>query len=198
MINLSEFINEFLNIFPTLTNSQRKVFKYLHWFSRKFRCVFPCIQKIANAVGCCIRTVMRATAYFCELGWLYKKKRGYCSNLYYLNDEIISLNLDDESIFLRSECHLNVTVLRSSSSDNLDISTKQAAVHPQKGEKQRDIPYCLKISSLSESQRQSLADEFSEYQLVKAIAAAKKYTGWGNRIKCMGKYLWKAAKYGWS
>ena len=77
----SDFINDFLNIYPTLTKFQKKLFKYLHWYARKWRCVFPSLQTISKAIGCCISTVMRATKIFEKLGWLCKRKIHYCSNL---------------------------------------------------------------------------------------------------------------------
>lgn len=198
MVDCSSFINEFLNIYPTLTKFQRKIFKYLHWFSKKFRCVFPCLRNIALALKCCTRTVIRSITLFESLGWLFKKKRGYCSNIYYLNDEIISLNLDDESIFLREKCHQNVTVLRSSSSDFIDICCTEEDVYPNKGEERDNpIPECIKISGLSPKEQQDLANQFSESDLVNAIGAARWYIREGNKIQSLIRYLWSAATNKW-
>jgi hypothetical protein len=199
MTQRSEFINDFFNIYPTLTKFQKKVLKYLHWYAKKFRCVFPSIPTISQAIKCCIRTVMRCTSLFSKLGWIYKKKRGYCSNLYYMNDEIISLNLADESIFLRDKCHMNVTVLGSSSKEYIDISTKVGEVHIKKDIKKRPIPECVKLREISKIDQQRLADEFSEFRLVNAMSAAKKYHfKWGNHIKDLLSFVWKGAKLGWS
>jgi len=149
-------------------------------------------------VKCHISTVMRATAYFEELGWLYKKKRGYCSNLYYLNDEIIALDLNDEKVFLRPQCEENATVLRSSFLCNDINSTEQPEVHAKKAEENRPIPACIKISSITPADQQRLANHFSEWELVNSVIAAKKYTKWGNKIKSMISVIWKGAKNGWS
>lgn len=191
---LSDFITNFLNIYQTLTVFQKKIFKYLQWFSKKFRCVFPCLQKIANAIGSCVRTVTRATKYFQDLGWIYKKKRGYQSNLYFMNDELIDLNLDDKSLFFREKCPDNVHVLESSSSDSIDTSIQEGKVPIYENMENKEIPHILKIRCLSIDDRQRLANRFSEYALYQSIEDAKWYAKMGNKIKNYLALIWSGAK----
>lgn len=194
MRSFTDFVNNFLNLYPTLTKFQKKLFKYLQWFSNKFRCVFPCVQKMANAIGSSVCTVMRATALFQNLGWIYKRKRGYCSNLYFMNEELINLNLSDESLFLREKCEENDSVLRNPSSVFLDTSTQVREVAKNKEKNNRYIPEFLKIRGLEHCQMQDLANNFSECALYEAIQEAKLYRKKGNIFTNFGGYLWKAAK----
>jgi len=186
----SIFVNDFLNTYQTLSKFQKKVFAYLQWFSKKFKCVFPCLFKIANAVGCSIATVKRATAIFQDLGWIYKKKRGYQSNLYFLNDELIYLNLNDVSIFLREECAVNEPVLRSSSIESIVNGTKEVKGVPIS----REIPHMIKPAKISDRDKQRLANEFSDYELTEAVQDTKQYLRWGNKITSLIAVLWSAAK----
>lgn len=191
LTKFSDFLNDFLNIFPTLSKFYKKVFKYLQWFSKKFRCVFPCILRIANSIGCSNSTVKRATAFFEQMGWIIKKKCPYGSNQYFINNELISLNLDDPSLFFREECSQNDPVLGNSSSDLNNLGTQKAIVPIQK---KREIPYFIKIKGLSNDDQQRLANEFPDYVLYEAIKDAKAYVGWGNKIKSFIALVWSRAK----
>lgn len=146
--------------------------------------------KIANAVGCSIATVKRATALFQSLGWLYKKKRGYQSNLYFLNDELISLNIDDRSLFLRETCAIREPVLRSSSSVSINTNNGTHVKVPIS----REIPHILQPAQISDIDKQRLANAFSDYELIESIKDAKQYLRWGNKIKSLVAILWAGAK----
>lgn len=192
---MSDFINNFLNIFPTLSKFQKKAFKYLQWFAQKFRCVFPCLQKIANAIGCSKATVMRATSLFEKLGWIAKKKRGYCSNTYFMNDELISLNLKDEKIFLREECKVNATVFKESFPVYIDTSTSLVPVSKSPISEEQPILDVVKIKCLKVEDQQKLSNKFSEYSLVQAIQDAKWYARQGRKILSYIGLIYSRAKF---
>lgn len=194
MRTLSVTLNDFFNIYPTLTPLQKKILQYLQWFAKKFRCVFPCLQKIANAIRCSIRTVSNATRLFENLGWVYKKRRGYCSNIYFINEEIIALDLKDESIFLRENLPIDCHVLKESSSVFIDSTVVDEDQLIQKKKEKRPIPHFLKKSDLQESQRQTLANDFHDRPIILAIEEAENYERKGNVILNLGGYLWKAAQ----
>lgn len=188
------FVNQFLNIFQTLSRFTKKVFRYLQWFARKFRNVYPCLERIANTLGCCSMTVKRATAQFQNLCWVSKMRRGYQSNLYFMNEELIYLDLKDKSLFLREKCSEDVPVLCSSSSDSCySIGTNKKKV-PIGKNKDKIIPQFIKIKGLTSEDQQRLANEFSEYQIYQSLNDAKAYVKWGNRIKCFMSVLWSGCK----
>lgn len=198
---ISPLLNDFLNIYQTLSKFQRKVFKYLQWFSKKFRNVFPCIFTMTQALQCSDSTIKRATAYFHRMGWVSKSKRGYQSNVYYMNNELIDLNLDDVNLFFREKRPVNdptndpvlkepIQVKDISTSEGVHIDNIKTKKAPQK----RDVPEFIKIKGISENDQQRLANEFSEYSLSKALEEAKWYTKKGNKIKSIISYMWKAAK----
>ena len=184
-------MNDFLSIYPSLTNFQKKIFKYIQWFSKIRRCVYPAVITIAKAVGCGVATVMRATKLFQDLGWILKKQRGYISNTYFINDELISLNLNDQSLFLREKCEVNDSVLRSSSSDSNNIGTLEEQVPI---EKKREIPHFLHMKCLPLRDQQRLANKFPDYALLEAIKDMKKYHEWGNKIRDFVGMMWSGAK----
>lgn len=193
-ISPSTFVNDFLNTFQALSKFQQKCFKYLQWFAKKFRCVFPCIQKIANAIGCSIATIKRATAYFQNIGWLYKRKRGYQSSLYYLHQELIDLDLNDQSLFLRDKCAENELVLRSSFPDSNEFISTSEKVPISNEMKNREIPESIKLVGLDHKERQDLANMFSHFELDKAVDDALSYDSWGNNIKSWFAVIFSRAK----
>lgn len=202
---MSHLLNDFLNIFQILSKFQRKIFKYLQRKAQKWRNVYPSVITISRQIGCSESTVKRATAYFHEQGWISKCKKNYQSNLYYMNDELIDLDLDNQNIFLRIKRPVNDLrvdpnndpVLRVLKEEE-NIGTREE-VHADREKKKklasdRDIPYCLNIKALTLPQQQRLANNFSEHSLVSAIIEAKKYVGWGNQIRSMIALLWNLAK----
>lgn len=189
----SEFVNHFLNIYHTLTKFQKKSFKYMHWMARKFRHVFVSVLNIATNIKCCKRTVSRCTNLFEELGWIIKIKHGYRSNDYFMNEELIALDLDDPTLFLRGECLQNVPVLESSSSECIYIGTKSTHICDKKEQKNRHIPEFLNIKGLSIDEQQRLANQFSEYSLKHSLEDAKWYVKQGNKIKTLIGSLWAGA-----
>ena len=146
------------------------------------------------ALRCSESTIKRATAYFHQMGWIVKSKRGYQSNVYYMDDELTDLDLKDETLFLREKRPVNDPVLEKPVSDYINLSTNNP-VHSHREKQEKTIPEFLhKVKNLEDQQKQSLIDRFSEYSLVKAIEEAKWYLRKGNIIGNIGGYLWKAAK----
>lgn len=98
-ISKSEEVNHFKNIFPTLTKLQKKIFKYLHWFSKTYRVVQPSHKHIAKKVGCSRDTIIQAIKKFEELGWVTKMTKYWKTCVYCVADLIFCLNLDDKNTF---------------------------------------------------------------------------------------------------
>ncbi len=75
--------------------------------------VFPSLETIAKDIKLSKRQVQNALKYFCKVGLLGWVKRPYRSNVYFMPDEIIEIDLKDErSLNERSEinCHQNCHV----------------------------------------------------------------------------------------
>lgn len=199
MRKLSVLVNDFLNIFQTLSKLQRKVFKYLHWFSKKWRNVFPCIKRMAEALECSESSIKRATSYFHKLGWICKVKRSYRSNLYFMDDGLIRLNIEDKNIFLKDPVNApqNDLVLTAPIKEkNISTSSEvQVYKNPQKvAQKNRNIPEFVQIPEISRTDQQRLANAFNEYELVKAVEEYRWYKSKGNKIMSAIGVIWSAAK----
>lgn len=192
MKKYSEFVTSFLNIFQTLTKFQKKIFRYLQWIANKYRHVFVSVPTICEAVFCSLRTVTSATNLFQQLGWISKIKRGYQSNDYYMNDELLALDLNDNSLFLREKLQDNCSVLRDYNSEYIDISTKSAHI-PDK--KDRPIPEFIKTREVSREDQQRLANTFSEYALKQSMEDAKWYHKQKGGIKSYIALIWSRAKF---
>jgi hypothetical protein len=201
MRTMSSLLNDFLNIYQTLSKFQRKVFKYLQWFSKKFRNVFPCIYTMTKALGCSDSTIKRATAFFHKMGWIAKCKRGYQSNIYYMNDELIRINLDDTNLFFREERPLNdpindpvLSLLKQEKDISTGLEVQVCKTQSKQAPQKRDIPHFLNMKRLTLNDQQRLANEFSDFALVYAKKEAQKYVGWGNKIKSLIAIMWSLAK----
>lgn len=80
-----------------IAHGHRKVLKYLVFMTNKFYNVFPSLPQIAKAIGMSARTVHKAISFWKKFGILNWKKRGYDSNLYFVDEEICALNFNDEA-----------------------------------------------------------------------------------------------------
>ena len=86
----------FKDSWQLFSKGYRKVFKYLWWYFRHLRTVFPSLETIAKEIKLSKRQVQNALNHFLKLklvGWV---KRPYQSNVYFMPDEIIEINLKDE------------------------------------------------------------------------------------------------------
>lgn len=114
--SLTELLKNSWRIF---SKGYRRVFKYLWWFFRHLRTVFPSLDTISMEVKLSKRQVQNALNHFLGLGLLGWVKRPYQSNVYFMPEEIIEIDLKDEkSMNARSEqnCHQDCHVLPVASS----------------------------------------------------------------------------------
>lgn len=84
------------NSWQIFTKGYRRVFKYLWWFFKKLRQVFPSLETIAKEVKLSKRQVQNALKHFLTLGLIGWVRRPYQSNVYFMPDEVIGVNLKDE------------------------------------------------------------------------------------------------------
>lgn len=127
-------------------------------------------------------------------------KRGYQSNVYYMNNELINLNLDDPNLFFHAECPVNVPAIvpvLNVLNIKKDISTSEGCDSRESNQKQapvkRDIPYFLNMKGISLNDQQRLANTFSDAALMDAkngcIAKVKK----GVTIRSLIALMWNIA-----
>ena len=94
--NISE---DFKNIFFLLTNKEREIFKYLHWFCQNYRSVNPCQIHIAEKTGTSVKTVYRAIKKFQDFGWMNIFKRIGRTCIYFVEESLLKLNLKEKKTF---------------------------------------------------------------------------------------------------
>lgn len=183
MRTLSQFLNEFLDQFEIITKAFRKIFQYFQFMAKKYRNVFSGVEHIANICGYSTATVKRATAFFARMGWICKLKRGYQSNVYFMNEELKDIDLDDPALFHRqkppvSEVNDPKMIPYYSKCPNTCMSTKtDMSSHPY-GTEKIHVPSSIRdFQTLSEAEKRSLAAQFSEYELMQAANDAKWYHG---------------------
>lgn len=154
------------------------------------------VSTIAKHVKCGERTVKRATAFFESIGWIVKKKCPYQSNLTFMNKEIISLNLNDPTLFFREPCPLDVPVLLSLSSDvNKYIGTSENKVSTYMNKLEKaPVPLCIKIQCLNGQQQEFLSQNFPEQALLEAVNDAKWYRRQGKIVKSYFGLIYSRAK----
>lgn len=88
-----------LNCFQFLSSKQKKIFLYIQWIGKNFRNVFPCFKTIAEKCECSIPTAKRAIKYFESMGWLCHQKRSYRSNIYFMDRQVLQLDLTSPNAF---------------------------------------------------------------------------------------------------
>ncbi len=100
-INEQKIVEHFKNVFNRLSQIQKKIFKYLHWFCRTYRTVKPSQSHIAKEVGCCRDTVVQAIKLFEKHGWIVKIKQPWKTCVYIVKEMFLLLNLNDKNTFRR-------------------------------------------------------------------------------------------------
>lgn len=90
-INVSEFEKRF----ELLSKNHKKIFKFIHWYSCKYKNVFVSVITISKYVKCSPSTVKRATAHFNKMNWVKKSKRSHKSNLYFMNEKLLNLDIEN-------------------------------------------------------------------------------------------------------
>lgn len=123
------------NAWQLLSKGYKKVLKYIWWYFKKLKTVFPSHATIANDVGLSEKQVRNALNHFESKGWIGWVKRPYHSNVYFMPDEIINLNLNDEkemSYLSQQNYRQNYRVLDvlSSYEDNTCTSGTPSATVP--------------------------------------------------------------------
>ncbi len=186
---VSSLVQEFKNLYYTISKATRRVFRYLHWMTNNLPTVFPSIDHIAEQCGCSISTVKRATAQLQKWGWLVKIKRGYQSNLYCMNSEISSLDIDNPNTFKKNfpEKRADNELVLKSVAEYIDTSSMEVSISS-------DIPYCIQIQGLNREEQAKLAKSFSERVLLEALDNVKWYARQGNKIKSHFAVMWTQAK----
>lgn len=90
---------DFLDTFQLLTPKQKKIWCYLQSMAKNLRVVFPGQGTIAKAVGCCRETVVETIKKFVEAGWLQIIKRFWRSHVYFVNEQLINLDVRNPKTF---------------------------------------------------------------------------------------------------
>lgn len=132
MKKLSDLLNTFLNSFHFLSKSLKKIFRFLQHHSKKYRNVFPKIETICLITGYSPSTVKRATRYFAKMGWITKVKRPWQSNVYFMVDDLIKIDVNNsrtfKSDFVSQNDPIDDPVLKTSSEykySNKNIGKKE-------------------------------------------------------------------------
>jgi helix-turn-helix protein len=204
--SFSQIVNSLLSCFQLMSKGHRAVFKYLQWMAKTFRNVFPSLESIAKATGFSPKTVQRAVAKFVIMNWLIKVRRPYQSNVYYMPDEIIDLNIDDSSAFFRNVHQCDQQEDQQHGQQNVQVlSTHSSPLenHVNKESRERLLMRNLDqnttpLMSLPGLTFGSICELMLAYD-DRTLAQAVKNTHWymsqpGNYIKSMKKWIEKTAQ----
>lgn len=193
-------ISDFALLWIPLSKSHKRIFRYLQDLSRRYKFVYPAVPTIAKECECSDRTVERATKLFRDRGWLTAKKMGYSSNVYYLINELIKLDLDDPKIYQLSDAEKHELSPRNDAQNvgvssllNTNTSTKENSTHIKNASKFRTY-HQLNQFSLDFWQKLTLTQHFSEAEISKAIEDYFWYIAEGNKVRNIGGYLYDQAK----
>ncbi len=190
----------FLTLYTRFTAIQKKIFIYLYRLAKKFRIVFPSIERIALECGCSSRTVTRFTNFLEQIGVLSKKKIAYRSSEYYFVDEILAINIFNPRVFLKPNVGTDVGVSNKYlylNEGTLPQGTAHKCAQISKElRKTQDIPYALKeVKGLEDHERIRLACIFSEAQIIESIRNMYWYISKGNTVKSIMGMLYNGCRY---
>lgn len=197
---MTNLLSTFKDTYLLLSKNTRKVWKYLVFMSKKFTHVFPSIDRMAEKIGCNEKTVRRALNLFLQMGWLGWKKRGYNSNLYFLDNELLAVDLNSNSTWEKQQnVRANVHVL-SSSPDDISVHTNSPVETVEKepsssgstlieSEVLKAAPKCIAIKGLEIPEIAALTRDFSEFELIKATDDANWYIEKGRKIANLFGFL---------
>ena len=209
MLALTEFTNCFRDIFLIQTKSVIATFRYLHWFSRHKKAVFPSLQRIADAVGFCKRQVQRAIDKLIQLGWLCKINRHRHSSVYFVPEELKKLDVCDKKIFevdpaefeeMSSKCPPNVhPSIKSSSSvkslsDGDENDSRNVLEEKENSPEKVVIPHCIKIAGLNEDERYIIAKTFSVHEIEESMYFARKLNDAKEKIYNLAGFIIASCK----
>ena len=192
MKSFSELVENFLNSFQILSKKFRQIFKYMQYMCKSKRTVWPSLRHISKTCECSVKTVQRALSYFNSQGWLVWRRCPYQSNLYFMDDGLLALNMNNKKTFEKTNVHQNVH-------QNVHVSSHPCSSSSMYGTKQDvPVPQIIKIKGLTPEEMQELANQYTERELACAIEDLKWYERKGNKIreffKCLRSQAWKVSK----
>lgn len=200
MKSASQLVENFLNLFQIQAKSIVKVFKYLHNLSNRWRSVFPGLERISRITEMSVRQVQRAIDKLVEMGWLCKMNRHRQSSLFFIPECLKKLKVCDKKTFenpefqnsdFYRECHANVmpSIHSFFSKEKIDQTVDR---FPK--EKKCNVPHCIQLKELSEEAQQTLARNFSEFELADALNWVGMLIKRGEEIVNLGGLLFSSAK----
>lgn len=148
-----ETLKQYWHLF---NKNYRETIKYLWALSQKHDFVFPTYERMAEICGYSVRTAKNICARLAELGIISWMRRGYRSNLYFLPDELVSLNLRNRQLFAKSSsesCTISCTVLNNIDSNEYVHRGEPSASPPPLA----DVP-----KNLEEEQQSELKKNFDK------------------------------------
>lgn len=210
----SETVKNFLCLFQVQALSLVKVYKYIHFQSRKYETVFLRLDTIARATGFCKRQVQRAIDQLIELGWLGKKLRKRQSSVFFVPDEIKKLdisnkktfeNMNRENPFYEEKCPLNVhpSIKSYIGKEYPEMQRTSRDFSDQEKEKEcpkvEVYPKLKPLKSLNDDEKFRLTRDFSEYEIEEAFYRITRRAKLLNDrrcswIKCLCGYLYVACR----
>lgn len=165
---------------------------------------------IAIRCSCSVSTVQRALREFSKEGWICWQKRPYLSNLYFVADELMNLELNNSKIYSRND-HQCDHVSELHCSLNVNISTEEVSV-PKELEKRKLTPQQMlafapikakssfdkltlwvNANLITPLERARLCLSFSEFSLDMAMIGLKYTRSKGFIPKSYAAVLWNIA-----
>ena len=150
MGNQSHQVREdFLDTFQLLTPKQKKIWCYLQSMAKNLRVVFPGQGTIAKAVGCCRETVIETIKKFVEAGWMQIIKRFWRSHTYFVNEQLVNLDVHNPKTFAKPKSQgkpttdptTNPTPIRVTSSTQIrNVETKNENVQAMEPKQEKKLP----------------------------------------------------------
>jgi DNA invertase Pin-like site-specific DNA recombinase len=89
----------FLDIYGTISPTAKKIWKFLVNGGNKYRHLYPSQSTIAKNTGSSRCTVNRVLKKFVMWGWVFQDNRCYRSSFYRLNEDLIGIDLDVETVY---------------------------------------------------------------------------------------------------
>lgn len=98
-----ERVEEFKNLFYTLSSLWRDIILEYHWRCNKHRVVFIGQKKMAEKVGCSIRTVGACVKFMKQVGWLSSCRRYRQTSITFLAKWLLQLDIKNSRTFALSD-----------------------------------------------------------------------------------------------
>ena len=185
-----EEVENFKNLYGSLSKKQQKIWRYLHWFCRSYRTVKPSHAHIAKQCECSRDTVIQALKKFVNYGWLGMMKKFWRTTTYFISEALLRVNPSDSNSFRRKDpipldkkenpTHgptLNPTHITNTSSETLNVgvqSSKDNLKTQENSQETREISHQLKDVPIPEEDKRLLS-RFSERVLALSIEDCRSY-----------------------